>query len=189
MTWALEKICVLIGSLRPKYIMFELQKYRGVIFHDTEQYANFEEKLTCGLENDMRNLANFHQSAWKCQNWHFDGILLSRNLKTGIDFSFQNWQEEFNKFWPEDSKILKGAPCSHRQSRNRMMNTFIIVNITPIAMYVRDSLENKSVLLVLFEKAFRLILLRTHIIWKKSLLITVVFLKVIRLFPIFTQAK
>ena len=25
--------------------------------------AKFEEKLTCGLENDMRNLANFHQSA------------------------------------------------------------------------------------------------------------------------------
>ena len=25
--------------------------------------AKFEEKLTYGLENDMRNLANFHQSA------------------------------------------------------------------------------------------------------------------------------
>ena len=24
--------------------------------------AKFDEKLTCGLENDMRNLANFHQS-------------------------------------------------------------------------------------------------------------------------------
>ena len=24
--------------------------------------AKFEEKLTCGLENDMRNIANFHQS-------------------------------------------------------------------------------------------------------------------------------
>ena len=24
--------------------------------------AKFEEKQTCGLENDMRNLANFHQS-------------------------------------------------------------------------------------------------------------------------------
>ena len=23
--------------------------------------TKFEEKLTCGLENDMRNLANFHQ--------------------------------------------------------------------------------------------------------------------------------
>ena len=28
--------------------------------------AKFEEKLTCGLENDVRNLANFHQSTQKC---------------------------------------------------------------------------------------------------------------------------
>ena len=40
--------------------------------------AKFGEKLTCGLENDMRNLANFHQSTRKCQNWDFDGILLSK---------------------------------------------------------------------------------------------------------------
>ena len=30
--------------------------------------AKFEEKLTCGLENDMSNLANFHQSTLNCQN-------------------------------------------------------------------------------------------------------------------------
>ena len=39
--------------------------------------AKFEEKLTCGLENDRRNLANFHQSNQKSQNWDFYGILLS----------------------------------------------------------------------------------------------------------------
>ena len=39
--------------------MFDLKKYRGVIFHDTEADAKFEEKLTCALEND-RNMANFH---------------------------------------------------------------------------------------------------------------------------------
>ena len=33
--WNSKKF-VLIGSLWPKYILFELQKYRGVIFHDTE---------------------------------------------------------------------------------------------------------------------------------------------------------
>ena len=36
--------------------------------------AKFEEKPTCGLENDM-NMANFHQSNSKSQNWHIDGIL------------------------------------------------------------------------------------------------------------------
>ena len=37
--------------------------------------AKFEEKLTWDSENDMRNMANFHQSNWKSQNWHIDGIL------------------------------------------------------------------------------------------------------------------
>ena len=40
--------------------------------------AKFEEKFTCGLEKDLRNLASFHQSTWKCQNRDFDGILLSK---------------------------------------------------------------------------------------------------------------
>ena len=43
-----------------------------------ESDAKFEEKLTCDLENDMRNLANFHQSTQKSENWEFDGILLSK---------------------------------------------------------------------------------------------------------------
>ena len=40
--------------------------------------TKFEEKLTCGSENDMSNLENFQQSTRKCQNWDFDGILLSK---------------------------------------------------------------------------------------------------------------
>ena len=40
--------------------------------------AKFEEKLTCGLENDMRNMANFHQSTWKPKGWDFDGIFLPK---------------------------------------------------------------------------------------------------------------
>ena len=30
--------------------------------------AKYEEKLTCGLENDVRNIANFHQNNLKSQN-------------------------------------------------------------------------------------------------------------------------
>ena len=40
--------------------------------------AKFEETLTSGLETDMRNLVNFHQSTRKFQNWDLDGILLSK---------------------------------------------------------------------------------------------------------------
>ena len=42
-------------------------------------HAKFEEKLTCGLEIGMMNLANFYQNTLKCQNWEFDGILLSKD--------------------------------------------------------------------------------------------------------------
>ena len=40
--------------------------------------AKFEEKLTCGLEIDSRNLANFLQSTRKSQNFDIDGILSSK---------------------------------------------------------------------------------------------------------------
>ena len=40
--------------------------------------AKFEEKLICVLENNMTNLANFHQGTWKSQNCDFDEILMSK---------------------------------------------------------------------------------------------------------------
>ena len=59
-----SKICILIDLFRAKNITFDLKKYRGVIL---KSLAKFEEKLTCSLENDMRNLAKFRQNTWKCQ--------------------------------------------------------------------------------------------------------------------------
>ena len=47
--------------------MFDLKKYRGVIFYGT-----------CGLDNDIRTMVTFHQSTRKSQNRVFDGILLSK---------------------------------------------------------------------------------------------------------------
>ena len=59
------------------YITFDLKKYRGVIFHNTEQLCKiWKKKQTCGLENGTRNFANFHQSTWRYQNWNFDEIFL-----------------------------------------------------------------------------------------------------------------
>ena len=43
-----------------------------------ESDAKIQEKLTCGLENDMRNSANFYQSTRKSQNWDINGILLPK---------------------------------------------------------------------------------------------------------------
>ena len=43
-----------------------------------ESDAKFEKKVICGMENNIRNLMNFHQSTWKSQNWDFHGIALSK---------------------------------------------------------------------------------------------------------------
>ena len=63
-----SKIFILMGSFWAKYIFFELKKYRGIIFHETEE----------------------RYKIWR-----------------GIDLSFQNWHKEFDKFWPEHSKVSK----------------------------------------------------------------------------------
>ena len=38
--------------------------------------GKFEE--TCGLENNMTNLANFHQCTQKSHNWDFYWVILSK---------------------------------------------------------------------------------------------------------------
>ena len=43
--------------------------------------AKFKRKLTRGLKNDIRNLVNFHASSRKSENFHFDGLLLSKGYK------------------------------------------------------------------------------------------------------------
>ena len=65
-TWKSQKIFILMCSFWAKYILFELKKYRGVIFHETEEGYKI----------------------WRA-----------------INLSIQNWLKEFDKFWPEQSKV------------------------------------------------------------------------------------
>ena len=88
-----------------------------------------KEKLTCGLENDRRNLANFHQNTLKCQNWYLlswypfvqrakcmrwkfiEELCVMNdteewwNIWRGIDLFFQNWHKEFDKFCLENLSL------------------------------------------------------------------------------------
>ena len=56
--------------------MFELKAQK--VSFKTLKDAKFEEKLTCGLEIDMMNVANLHHRTQKSQNQGFDGIFLSK---------------------------------------------------------------------------------------------------------------
>ena len=58
-----SKICFLIGSFLYKVYNVWLEKNTDKLsFMTLKSDAKFEEKLTYSLENDMRNLASFHQS-------------------------------------------------------------------------------------------------------------------------------
>ena len=61
----ISKICTLIGSFCENYTTFDLKRTEELSCMILKSDAKFEEKLTCGLENDRRNLANFHHNIWK----------------------------------------------------------------------------------------------------------------------------
>ena len=42
--------------------MFDLKSTEELSFMTPKGDAKFEEKMTCGLENEMRNMSNVHQS-------------------------------------------------------------------------------------------------------------------------------
>ena len=43
--------------------------------------AKFKGKLTRGWKNGIRNLVNFHASSQRFENFHFDGLVLSKAYK------------------------------------------------------------------------------------------------------------
>ena len=75
--------------------------------------AKFEEKLTLGSKNDMRNLMNFNASSGKSENLHFDVLLLSivykvsvknPNLEEKLIFCLKNDMRNLVNFNPNSGK-------------------------------------------------------------------------------------
>ena len=64
----------------------------------------------------MRNLAKFHQSTQKCQNWNFDGILLPKVENVwlqNLQRSYVSWQwrmiQKLNRNWLVALKLTWGT--------------------------------------------------------------------------------
>ena len=78
----ISKICTLMGCFWPKYIMFELKKYRGVMFDGTEYWCEIWRKTDLYFQK-------WHEEFGKCspehirksKNWDFNGILLIQSRK------------------------------------------------------------------------------------------------------------
>ena len=124
-----SKIFILMGSFWAKYILFELKKYRGIIFHKTEERYKIWRGIDLSLQNwhkefdkiwlehsKVSTIFSLMGSYW-AKYILFElkmnrGVICHENgegykICRGIDPSFQNWHKEFDKIWPEHSKSLK----------------------------------------------------------------------------------
>ena len=73
----ISKICTLTGCLWPEYIMFDLKKYRGVIFGSNEYWCNIWRKIDLCFQKWLEEFSKFSpEHVQKFKNWKFDGVLL-----------------------------------------------------------------------------------------------------------------
>ena len=92
-------------------------------------------KCSWGQSHNVAPLAPFQKKAFLSPSvWARREHIWKLSLKESLLICIENYQ---------------GVPCSHRQSRNRMMNRFIIVKITPYAI-------NGKSMVFLFKKVFPL---------------------------------
>ena len=75
--------------------------------------AKFEEKLTCGLENDMRNMINF-RSNLKSQNWDLIQSRKSMKLKSTEELCVMKKKN--------DAKFEEELTCHFKMDMRTLMN-------------------------------------------------------------------
>ena len=92
-SWKSENLH-LMGSFCRKIYSFRWKGTEELFFMTLETDTRFEEKLTLGFKNDMRNLVNFNASSGKSENLHFDVLLLSIAYKVSakkVQKSYLSW--------------------------------------------------------------------------------------------------
>ena len=124
-----SKSFILMCSVWAKYILFELKKYRGTIFHETEEGYKIWREIHLLFQNrhkefdklwpeysKVSKMFTLIGSFWakhilfelkKYKGVIFHGTEEGYKIWRGINLSFQNWHKKFDKFWPEHSKVSK----------------------------------------------------------------------------------
>ena len=136
LTWTLEKskiFFVLIGSLWPKYRLFELQKYRGVIFHDNEELCKFWRKTELRFEKKHDKFGKFsleHLKVSKLELW-WDPFVQSRKGMT-LKFTEElfvmtiknnaKFEEELTFHFKTDTRNITNFYLNTRKSKKLLVN-------------------------------------------------------------------
>ena len=75
-----SKMFTLMGSFWAKYILFELEKYRRVIFHDTEKWRKIWRGNDLPFQNSLEEFVKLWPKHSKVSNLHFNGPLWGRYI-------------------------------------------------------------------------------------------------------------
>ena len=134
MTWGIWqiifrvlKIEILMGSFTPKLEKYELKTHRGVICHDNEELHKIWRGTDLPFQSWDEKFDEFWPEPLKVSKifilmgsfWvkyiffelkKYRGVIFHENeegckIWREIDLSFQDWHKEFDKFWPEHSKV------------------------------------------------------------------------------------
>ena len=115
-----SKIFILMGSFWAKYILFELKKYRGVIFHETEEGYKICRGINSSFQNwhkEFDKILPKHSKVSKifilmgsywakyilCELKKYREVIFQETeegykIWREINLLFQNWRKEFEKF-------------------------------------------------------------------------------------------
>ena len=120
---------ILMGFFWAKYLFCQPKKYRGVVFHGTEEGY----KIWRGIDLPFQNKHKEFDKIWtehlkvskifillgshwaKCIFFELkkNRVIIFHETEEGYkicrrtDSSFQNWHKEFDKIWPKHSKVSK----------------------------------------------------------------------------------
>ena len=121
------KFFILMDFFWAKYILFNLKKYRGVIFHETEDGHKISRRINLSFKNWHKEFDKFRLEHSKVpiflilMDFFWAKYILFKLKKykevlfheteqrykiwRGFNLTLQNYHKEFDKFWPKQSKV------------------------------------------------------------------------------------
>ena len=113
------QICTLIGSYNAKYLIFDLKKYRGAIFHDTEEWRKIWRKTDLLFEKWQEEFGKFSPEHWKVSKLGLSWNPFVQNRKcTSLKFT----EELCVMTMKNDTKIEEELSCRFKIYMMNLMN-------------------------------------------------------------------